>query len=184
MAKKLKMKYKTKKTLKNILLGVVCVGAVVGVAAGAKAIADYSEQDTKTIHPTFAIGGLDSNGEYEKSEASIYTEEAFECKGLTIKLDFDHDVTYQVFFYEEDGDFISSTEVLDERYDEEVPTGATHARIEVTPQWTDVEDEDDRKINWFNKYKFANQLNIEVDKEQEVKDTNNSSSVTSSEATA
>lgn len=170
MAKKLKMKYKTKKTLKNILLGVVCVGAVVGVAAGAKAIVDYSEQDVKTIHPAFAIGGLE-NGLYEETETSIYTKEAFECKGLTIKLDFDHDVTYQVFFYEEDGDFISSTEVLDERYDEEIPTGATHARIEVTPQWTNVEDEDDRKINWFNKIKFANQLNIEVDKDQSVSDT-------------
>ena len=73
MAKKLKMKYKTKKNLKKVLIGVACVGGVALLASGTKALMDYNESDVKTIHPTFAIGGLDSNGKYEESETTLYT---------------------------------------------------------------------------------------------------------------
>ena len=170
MAKKLKMKYKTKKNLKNVLIGVACVGALAVVASGSKALYDMSQDDMKTIHPTFVVGGLDENGKYEETETSLYTKEAFECKGLTIGLDFENDISYQVFFYEEDGDFISSTEVLTERFDGELPENATHARIEITPQWTNVEDEEDQVVNWYNKYGFSKQINIKVDKDQSVSD--------------
>ena len=167
--KKLRMKQKTKKNLKKVLIGVACVGGVALLASGTKVLMDYNESDVKTIHPTFAIGGLDSNGKYEESETTLYTKEAFECKGLTITLDFENDITYQVFFYDEDGKFVSSSDVLDEKYNDEIPTGATHARVEVTPQWTDVE-EDDQKLDWFDIRTYSKQLTIEVDKVQEEKE--------------
>ena len=106
------MKRKTKNTLKTILLSALGIGAIVG---GVSLINNMvgNDEDLKTIHPIFEVGGLDeATGKYVDDDGTIYTKEAFECLGLEIKLDFDNTIDYQVFFYETDGDFVSSSEVM------------------------------------------------------------------------
>ena len=101
----------------------------------------------KTIIPIFVFGGLKTeDGKYEETDGSIYTKQAFECQGLEIELDFDNTIKYQVFYYEDDGDFISSTDVLLGNQELSVPFMATHARLEITPNWAEMgEDYKDTK---------------------------------------
>ena len=146
-----------------IVLGLVTVaGAVFGVSALAK----YAKEEQKTIHPTFSVGGLTETGVYEETDDTIYTKDSFEAKGLEVKLDFDSNVKYQVFFYDELDKFISCTEVYTESQDISVPLEA-RARLEVTPIWgPDAPLE--KEIKWYEPSKYANQIEIRVDKRQEL----------------
>ena len=166
------MKYKTKKTLKTLALSVLGIGALVGVASGINALAEKQDTEFKTIIPIFEVGGLkDTDGKYEETKGSIYTKQAFECQGLEIELDFDNTIKYQVFYYEDDGDFISSTDVLLGNQDLVVPFGATHARLEITPNWSemgeDYEDTKNQEIKWYEVAKYSTQMEVKVNKEQE-----------------
>ena len=159
---KLFRKGKVKKVV-SIVLGLVSVaGAVFGVSALAK----YAKEEQKTIKPTFSVGGLTETGVYEETDDTIYTKDSFEAKGLEIKLDFDSNVKYQVFFYDELDKFISCTEVYTESQDISVPLEA-RARLEVTPIWgPDAPLE--KEIKWYEPAKYANQLEVRVDKRQEL----------------
>lgn len=160
------MKRKTKNVLKTTALAVLGIGAIVG---GASLINNMKGEDDglKAIHPTFEVGGLnDADGKFEESKKTIYTKNAFECQGLEIEVDFDNNIKYQVFFYESDGDYISASQLLEGNQDLEVPTLATHARMEITPIWdTDVKEKD-QEIKWYQVVKYSSQLDIKVNKEQ------------------
>ena len=146
-----------------IVLGLVTIaGAVFGVSALAK----YAKEEQKTIKPAFSVGGLTEAGVYEETDDMIYTKDAFEAKGLEIKLDFDSNVKYQVFFYDELDKFISCTEVYTESQDVVVPLDS-RARLEVTPIWG-ADAPLEKQIKWYETAKYANQLEIRVDKRQEL----------------
>ena len=158
------MKRKTKQTLKMVALGVVGLGAIAGVGT---LIGRNADEELKTIHPTFEVGGLnDTDGKYEESKKTIYTKDAFECQGLEFALDFDNNIKYQVFYYESDGDYISATEVLEGNQDLQVPLSATHARMEITPIWKSDVKEKDQEIKWYQVAKYSTQLDIKVNDEQ------------------
>lgn len=165
------MKRKTKQTLKTILLGALGIGAIVGVASGINTLVEKKDTELKTIYPVFEVGGLnEADGKYEKSDKTLYTKKAFECQGLEIKLDFDNTIKYQVFFYESDGDYLGSTEVFDGNEDIDVPLFASHARLELTPNWSEMgEDYDTEKeqiVKWYETTKYGSQLEVKVNKEQ------------------
>ena len=153
------MRNKTKKTLKGIGLGVLGVATLIGAAATINHF-KADEDGLVKVHLSYDIGGLDSNGEYEETDASIYTKNAFEADGLKVEVDFDSTINYEVFFYNQYGDFIKSTGALEKNFDADIPLNATHARIEITPQ----EDEDG--IKWYEKSGYASQLTIKVNEKQ------------------
>ena len=164
------MKRKTKQTLKMVALGVVGLGAVVGAVS---VLGNLRSEDDglKTIHPTFEVGGLnDADGKFEESKKTIYTKDAFECLGLEIEVDFDNNIKYQVFYYESDGDYISASQVLEGNQDLDVPLLATHARLEITPNWAemgeDYKDTKNQEVKWYEVAKYATQLDIKVNSEQ------------------
>lgn len=153
-------KIKNKKLWKNIgigcLTGALCLGAVAGLSALAK----NAEEDTKVIKPKYEIGALTGTGRYLETEESIYTKDAFECDGLDIELDFRSNVSYMVYFYDTENEFLSATSKLTANYDEtQTPEKADFARIVITPK-------DDNKISWYEINGYANQLTISVNKEQ------------------
>lgn len=158
MAKKINFKSKSlwKKIGLGCLCGVVGLGAIMGVGA----LLNKEDETTKVINPTYAIGGLTEQGAYLDTKASIYTENAFECQGLDIEMDFKNNVSYRVYFYDEDNDFLSSTTMLTSNYDENTtPIFAKYARVVITPK-------EDDEIKWHEKNGYAKQLTIEVNKEQ------------------
>lgn len=164
------MKLKTKKTIVKIVSILACCLLIFGVIYGAVAISKTLKDETKKIRPSFTVGGLDTNGEYVKTKASIYTEKAFACKGLEIKLDFDSNVKYQVFYYNEKDVFVSQTSVYVATEDLLVPDEATHARLVVTPIWEDDVKSEDRVCHWYNTGKYSKQLEIRVLKNQDIRE--------------
>ena len=158
---KFKFKSKTKKkafrSLILILVGVLALGAVLGVGASLK-----KDDDMKVISPTFAVGGLNDEGKYVNTDASIYTKNAFECEGLEVKLDFDANVTYQAFYYDDLDNFISASEEYEVSDQLDVPVDATHARLVVTPDWDEDVAIEDRVCHWYDVYKYSSQLKISV----------------------
>ena len=165
------MKYKTKKTLKTLALSVLGIGAIVGACAGINALVEKQDTELKTIYPIFEVGGLKTeDGKFEESDGTIYTKDAFECQGLNIVLDFDNTIKYQVFYYESDGDFISATSVYGDNVNVNAPEYATHARIEITPNWSkmgeDYKDKENQTIKFYEIFKYSSQLSIKVNKEQ------------------
>lgn len=150
-----------KKIIVTILLVVLCLGIVGGGIAGIIKLTDSGKLDTKSISSMkFSVGGLDSNGKYMNTNASIYTKEAFECQGLNVNLSFDNEVEYQVYFYDQNNDFVHTTGKLTGAFvKDSVPFFAKYARIVVTPKNDDV-------VSRTEAYKYAKQLKITVNREQ------------------
>lgn len=168
----------SKKDWRNIVITIVVVLLTFGVISG---VATLFDSETKTVHPLFVVGGIDdTNGEHVDTEGSIYTKDAFECKGLAVQLDFDAHITYQAFFYDNLDNYISASPVYDQGAELDVPENAVYARLEVTPIWeeinvdeeadTDAEADEDAEpenvIKWYDVSKYANQLTITVLNEQ------------------
>lgn len=173
-----KKSFMSKKDWKNLLITIVVVILTLTLVSG---VTTLFKADTKTIHPVFTVGGIDeTNGEHVDTEGSIYTKDAFECKGLAVQLDFDSHVTYQAFFYDNLDNYISASPVYDQGAELDVPEDAVYARLEVTPIWeeinvdeeadTDTEADEDAEpenvIKWYDVSKYANQLTITVLNEQ------------------
>ena len=165
------MKYKTKKTLKTLALSVLGIGALVGVASGINTLAEKQDTELKTIIPIFEVGGLnDANGKFEESKKTIYTKDAFECYGLEVSLDFDNNIKYQLFYYDENNEFIGSSDIMTSTFDSDdtlMPYETKYCRIEVTPILeTDVKEKD-QEIKWYEVAKYSTQLDIKVSKDQD-----------------
>ena len=90
-------RFKRMSLVKKVVCIALAIGTTVGSVFGVNAIVEKVKDDQKTIHPTFAVGGLiETNGEHDQNEkAAIYTKDAFSAKGLNIKLDFDSPAHYR-----------------------------------------------------------------------------------------
>lgn len=156
------MSIKTKNILKKIGLITLGIGAVGAVGMGGKALYDYAKNDLQTIHPTFEVGGLGDDGKYVNDELSLYTKDSFACEGLSAKLDFDSEISYQFFYYDINDKFISSSEIYTDGTSANIPYNAAYARVEITPL-----NDEDGKISLKERFSYPSQLNLKVDKNAE-----------------
>ncbi|MBQ9069924.1 MAG: hypothetical protein IJY23_01075 [Clostridia bacterium] len=159
------MAYKKMSKTKTIVTTIAIIAILVGAIAGVVALAsgNKSEEGYINVDPKFYIGGLNSDGEYVDAENSIYTRDAFECEeSVKVILDFDSNVKYQVFFYDDVDEFISATDVVQKGAEFVTPADATHARILVIPIWDAEIETEDRVVKWYSINKFANQLTIRI----------------------
>ena len=153
-----KFKFKLKKNWKNILAVGLTVVLGIGAIFGITRLVE-NDDGLKKISPAYTVGGLGADGKYVDTEESIYTKNAFECQGLKITPDFDNCVSYQVFFYDQNEQYLESTASMTEFY-EGTPLLAKYARIEITPN-------EDEKVSWYEVNKYAKQLTVEVAKKQD-----------------
>ena len=116
--------------------------------------------DTKELDLLdYGIGTIDSTtGKAVESRKSIYSKDLETVNGLEITVDDDANVTYKVAFYDEDKNFVSVTEALDDNFDvSSIPEGAKFFRLAITPNQVDGEDV---KISALNMNKYAKQLEV------------------------
>ena len=145
-----------------ILVAILVLSGFFGLTSNVKIDDDYVK-----VNPTYSVGGLTDYGKFDDVKDSLYTKEVFECKGIEVQLDFDADITYEIYFYDEDENFVSKTEELSSSYKDECPEEAVYARIVIHPTF----DEDDKEpsISFidriYNNYK--KQLTIKVLADQE-----------------
>lgn len=151
---------------KGLLSAILAIGILVGAVAGISAIFN---NDTKTISSgEFSVGALNSNGEFEKSDTALVTKTAFKCLGINIDQKFESDSTYDVYYYESDGDFLFCRTGLKGKYTEDYP-GATHARVVIHPECPEGVDEDDWKIRFWEVGNYASDIKITVNRDQNQK---------------
>lgn len=164
---KIKRFFRRKSLLRNIILGilvVVTVGAAVGGIVALTRNTDKIDEALtyKSIGWTkYSIGGLaPSNGAYMSTDKSIYTAKAFECQGLNVTPVFDSNVSYEIYFYDQNNEFVHTTGRLTGTFvQDSVPFFAKYARIVITPN-------EDNKVTIFEKAKYAKQLGVKVYREQ------------------
>ena len=163
-------KLKGKKLWQTIGSVALALVTFAGLAFGISALVKKADEEMEVIKLEYEVGGLNSTGEHEITEGSIYTKEAFKCQGLTVKPEFDSSVKYQIFFYDELGEFVSATEVMQNAYNSAIPELAVEARIEITPDWSllGVTDSDEQIVKWYQVNKYAKQIEVSVLKEQEI----------------
>ena len=154
-----------KKKIKKILLIAVSAILLLGVTAMIVGLTGRAKADEgyELVDLAFERGSLDENGKYVESKAFIYTKTAFDCDGeIKIKLDFESNVNYQVYFYDVEDHFVESTEEFDGSETVAVPENATCARLVVSPIWDADVDEDDKTINVWQVNGLAGQLTVMV----------------------
>jgi len=162
----------SKKT-KNILMVIVSVLLVFTLAVfGVKSCNNSLDDEMKQVNLSYEIGGISNTGKYVNSNESICSE-LFECIGLETKLDFDSNIYYQIYYYDELDNLISATMKYDESKDLDVPSNAVNCRIVITPKYADNLEESKKVVKWYEVYKYAKKLNVYVYKNQIVDtDTN------------
>ena len=164
-------KLRRKLNLKSILSATLVCALLVGSVFGLTSVLGKKE---KTISPfAFSQGAVNEKGIYEESKTSIYTKELIECQGLTITPDFEASGTYQVFYYDENKNFIGATDDLNAE-DGAYTKGNTfeiakYARIMITPDVPTDENGkkvEDFKIRFYEVNGYAKDYTITVNKKQ------------------
>lgn len=111
----------------------------------------------------YVLGTIDENGKMVDSKKSIVMEDAETVDGLTIDIDEETaTISYRVVFYGEDGEYLSTTDMLEEDYDAtSAPESAETFRVVITPYQVDGEDV---SISIFGISKYAKQLDVSYNK--------------------
>lgn len=119
--------------------------------------------NTRTIKATdYAIGTINETGNIVDSKKSAYLKEMTTIEDMEITIDEDAQITYKLVFYDEEENYISTTESLAEDYDvSTTPENAKYFRVVITPNQV---DEEDVKLNIFNVRKYTNMLEIKIAK--------------------
>ena len=156
-------------SLRRVISLVLAALLIAGVVTGISAIVSSVNDDKKEISPDFERGGIDEKGKAFETNGSLYTPEAFEAKGLEIKLEFDSHLSYQIFWYDEHDVFKSCTEVMTSGGEWFTPANC-RARIMLIPLWDELDD-DDNEIGWFDVWGYTSDIEIRVDKDQTIPKT-------------
>lgn len=157
-------KFKRKFSWRRLLSFGLAVLLIAGAIAGIWAIGKHVAEDKKTVSPSFDRGSIDAaTGEMVKSNSALYSE-PIDALGLEVELDFDAKISYRVFWYDADGDYVNCTETLTKSMSFYAPYNCK-ARILITPLWNKLDDEDN-EISWYEEWTYANQLEIRVRKNQ------------------
>ena len=157
--------FKNRINWKQVVATVVCVALVAALAVTGISIFNKKEKDKDGYigaDLNFSIGGLNEDGTYKKTDGSLYTKDAIEASKVKVTLEFDSTVQYQLFFYDEFDEFISSGIQLGKGSESELPEGATHFRVVLTPVWDADVELDDQVVTLFNKGNYTKQITVSI----------------------
>lgn len=151
-------RHKVADTVKWIIAFLLIFAAIAAIAVMMVKL-DRQTTVTKIGAEMYSVGAIADDGTAEDVDTSIVTNNAFTTDGLTVTIADDATVTYALYFYDADGEFISATEELSADFDGTIPEGAETAKIVVTP----AEDEDG-KVTLTEIVGYANQVTVQVNR--------------------
>ena len=146
---------------KKVGLIALGVGAIGIVGLGIKSTVNYFKNDTKTLHLSYEVGNLGTDGKYVNDELALYSNK-FACEGLRVSFDFDAEVNGQFAFYDINDKYLSKTDVITEGTSVDIPLNGAYARAVVIPT-----NDEDEKISFTEKYKYGSQMQVKVNKKAE-----------------
>lgn len=155
----MKITKKQQNQIIQILSIVLAVAVLIGCVSLVVNLTEKSNDDYKTFKPSYSIGAIDSvTGQYTEDKCALYTPELIECTGIELYADFESNIDYVVYYYDENDAYISSTpnEALNLKVDE-MPENAVGVRIAIYPN-----ADENEKIGLFEKATYANQLDVKI----------------------
>lgn len=159
MANSALKKHKTADTVKWIIVFLLIIGlAATTVTLFVKL--DRQTTVTEIGAEAYMIGTLDDEGVKAEGDTSIVTRNAITTDGLKVEIADDADVTYTIYFYGSEDEFISKTDALTENFDgSTIPENAESAKIVITPT-----ADDDGKIDLTEVLGYAGQITVTVNR--------------------
>lgn len=140
----------------SILMTLVLI-ALVGAVIGLGIKLDRQTTTNRIGGEAYSIGAIDEKGEVKNSELSIYTRDGVSVKGLKCELAKDAKIKYQIFYYDKDGKFVSSSAELTADFNGTgIPATAETAKIVITPT-----DDKDGKVTITEILGYAGQLTVQ-----------------------
>lgn len=147
------VKNETKHKIKNGIIILLSGLVILAVTAAAFAFSKVDSYSLNTIN--YQIASVNEEGAIESSDKSSLVSSLVEVKGLEISVQDNSKAGYIVHYYDENKEYVSSTNLLNVDYAIEAPDTAKYARIEIVPV-------DDNYISIFEKGEYANQINVNV----------------------
>lgn len=151
-------KHKTSDMVKWVIIFLIAIG-LIGAVITLFVLLDRQTTVTEIGAEAYTIAALDENGEQTDGDTSIVTRSAFTTDGLKVKIEDEATVTYTLYFYGAENEFISKTAALSEDFDGSIPENAETAKIVITP----IEDEDG-KVELTEVLGYAGQVTVTVNK--------------------
>ena len=151
-------KHKASDMVKWVIIFLIAIG-LIGAVITLFVLLDRQTTVTEIGAEAYTIAALDENGEQTDGDTSIVTRSAFTTDGLKVKIEDEATVTYTLYFYGAENEFISKTAALSEDFDGSIPENAETAKIVITP----IEDEDG-KVELTEVLGYAGQVTVTVNK--------------------
>ncbi len=154
-----------KKTLKNVLVGVICAISLAGSAAGIVALAKVTEKKQVDLAVSaYTIGQLsDTTGKAESGvDGGLFTEKYYNVETSEVKLKESATVKVYANLYDKDKKFLKVVPILADCKTSALAAdtvGAKYVRFEIIP-----EEDADGKISNSEKLEYSRQVTITVDK--------------------
>lgn len=120
-------RHKISDTIKWVIIFLLMTG-VIGAVITLFVMLDRQTTVTEIGPEAYTVATLDENGEEVEGDTAIVTRDMFTTDGLKVELSDEASVTYRLFFYDGEGNFISATGDLSADFDGEIPENAAYAK--------------------------------------------------------
>ena len=151
-------RHKISDTIKWVIIFLLMTG-VIGAVITLFVMLDRQTTVTEIGPEAYTVATLDENGEEVEGDTAIVTRDMFTTDGLKVELSDEASVTYRLFFYDGEGNFISATGDLSADFDGEIPENAAYAKCEVTPM-----ADEDGKVDLTEVLGYAGQVTVTVNR--------------------
>lgn len=141
----------------TVVLILALIGAVIGlsVSLSRTAAAEVGGEAYSVGTISAETGDVDP-----KEDTAIYTRKDLTVDGLRCTLGKDAKITYQIFYYDKDGKFISASETLSANFDGKgIPENAVTCKVMIAPT-----ADEDGKVSLVEILGYAAQLKVVVNK--------------------
>ena len=151
-------KHKTADAVKWVVVFLLVIG-LIGAVITLFVMLDRQTTVTEIGAEQYMIGGLDDEGAAAEGDTSIVTRGTFTTDGLKVELADEAEVTYELYFYDADGEFVSKTAALSADFNGEIPENAEYAKCVITPT-----ADEDGKVDLTEVLGYAGQVTITVNR--------------------
>lgn len=158
MAKSALSKHKASDMVKWVIIFLLVIG-LTGAVVTLFVMLDRQTTVTEIGAEAYTIATLDDSGKQTDGDTSIVTRKAFTTDGLKVEIADDATVTYTLYFYGADNEFISKTEALSKDFDGSIPENAESAKIVITPT-----ADEDGKVDLTEVLGYAGQVTVTVNR--------------------
>ena len=152
-------KHKTADAVKWVVVFLLVIG-LIGAVVTLFVMLDRQTTVTEIGAEAYTIATLDDSGEQTDGNTSIVTRNAVTTNGLKVEIADDATVTYALYFYDADGEFVSKTADLSADFDgSAIPENAESAKIVITPT-----ADEDGKVDLTEVLNYAGQVTVTVNR--------------------